>query len=107
MSEQSEMRFKTGDEITIMRGKLKGQTATVLEADQAERTYAAKLAGGGLAVVNEVNVKVPDEATITATELAQALGTEGDDLSDQVMERLENVSAGITAHIHRVSVSAS
>lgn len=77
MSEQSEMRFKTGDEITIMRGKLKGQTATVLEADQAERTYAAKLAGGGLAVVNEVNVKVPDEVTYTEAQIRELLTAHG------------------------------
>jgi ribosomal protein L24 len=106
MTEQSEMRFKTGDEITIMRGKLKGQTAIVLEADKAERTYAAKLAGGGLAVVNEVNVKVPDEATITAQDLADALGTEVQFTQDTI-DRLENRAPGITAHLVLAKVSVS
>lgn len=98
MTDKSEMRFEQGDEITIMRGKHKGQTARVLAVDESNDAYGVQFADGSFAPINAVNVKVPDEATITASQLAHVLGAEANDLSSLVMSRLEDVSPGITAH---------
>lgn len=105
MTEKSEIpTFKTGDEISIMRGKHRNATALVLDYSSATAEYAVKFPDGSLGVINAVNVRVPDEATITASQLAQAFGEDARGVSDQVWERLEALVPGITAHVLLASV---
>jgi hypothetical protein len=105
MIEKSEApAFKTGDEISIMRGKHRNATATVLDYSTATAEYAVKFPDGSLGVINAVNVRVPDEATITASQLAQAFGSDASDVDGEVWERLEALVPGITDHVQVVSV---
>lgn len=104
MTEKSETPvFKTGDEISIMRGKHRNATAIVLDYSTATAEYAVKFADGGLGVINAVNVRVPDEPSITASQLAQAFGNDAEEISDVVFARLEGLVPGITAHVKLMS----
>lgn len=97
MSEQSEtMKFSPKDEITIMRGLHRGTKATVLAVDYGKAQYAVTLADGSFAVINAVNVREPEEVTITAQQLADALGNYAEDLPVHVLEALETAAPGIT-----------
>lgn len=69
-TQPQEKVYAAGDTITVMRGKTRGQTAQVLHTDETNKTYAVKYTDGSVGVVNHVNVKTPDEKTITATALA-------------------------------------
>jgi hypothetical protein len=62
--------YAEGDTITVMRGKTRGQTAQVIGVDQTNKTYAVRYTDGTLGTINHVNVKTPDEKTITASALA-------------------------------------
>jgi hypothetical protein len=62
--------IKTGDTVTIRRGKLKGETATVETI--AGHQVVVKLADGTLDLQNETNLLAPEEATIGARALADA-----------------------------------
>jgi ribosomal protein L24 len=105
MTDKSEApAFKTGDEISIMRGKHRGATAIVV--DYSTGQYAVKLPDGNLDVINAVNVRVPDEPTITASQLGQAFGDEGHEISNAVFERLEALVPGITNRMTMVKVDA-
>jgi KOW motif-containing protein len=107
MTDTSEaMKLSQGDEITIMRGKHKGQIGKVLDVDKTSETYAVKFSDGSFAPINAVNVRVPDAVTITAEALGQALSNEGGELSDTCMARLEAAAPGITEHIVRAYASA-
>lgn len=105
MTEKSEAPvFKTGDEISIMRGKHRGATATVVDYSIATAEYAVKFLDGKLDVINAVNVRVPDEPSITASQLGQAFG---DDVpSTLVLARLEALVPGITDKVVLVRVDA-
>jgi hypothetical protein len=107
MTEKSEtppqlQLFKTGDEISIMRGKHRNATAIVLDYSTATAEYAVKFPDGSLGVINAVNVRVPDEATITAGQFAQAFSDFGGEIPRVVMEALETLAPGITARIARI-----
>lgn len=95
-SETKPMLFKVNDEITIMRGLHKGMIGTVRDVSEIAQTYAVKLQDGVLAVINAVNVRVPAEATITATDLADALGSVTEILTQDTLDALENRAPGIT-----------
>lgn len=94
--------FKQGDKVHIMRGTHRGTEAEVIGVN-GEDSYAVKFSDGSFAVINAVNVKEPAEATITASELAEAFGTRGADVPTEVWERLEKVAPGITAHVRVAS----
>jgi hypothetical protein len=100
MTEKSEIpAFRTGDEISIMRGKHRNTTGIVVVYSIATAEYAVRFPDGSLDVINAVNVRVPDEPTITASQLAQAFGSDAVDVSGQVRERLEALVPGITAYV--------
>lgn len=71
------MTIQTGDTITIRRGKLKGQKATVeiLQGDPAT-AYVVKLPDGTLSLETAANVKPEAQATITEGDLAAIISTE-------------------------------
>jgi len=102
MTEKSEIpAFRTGDEISIMRGKHRNTTGIVVVYSTATAEYAVRFPDGSLDVINAVNVRVPDEPTITASQLAQAFG---DDIpSTLVLARLEALAPGITAYVQAAS----
>lgn len=77
MTDKSEMAFKQGDEVTIVRGKLKGLTGNVLGVDTEADKYAVQTADGSFAVVNAVNVKVPEEPTLTLSQVRALLERNG------------------------------
>lgn len=105
MTEKSEVPvFKTGDEISIMRGKHRNATAIVLDYSIATAEYAVKFPDGSLGVINAVNVRVPDESTITASQLAQAFAEHGSTIPTTVMETLEALAPGITDKLILVQV---
>jgi len=105
MTDKSEVLvFKTGDEISIMRGKHRGATATVVDYSAGPAEYAVQFADGSFGVINAVNVRVPDEPSITASELASAFGTDAGNVPDQVWVRMEALAPGITDRIVLVQV---
>lgn len=74
MSESTSQGLYTIDEqVTIRRGKRSGQTATVLDVNQADSVYAVRYADGGFGAVNHENVKVRVEPTITKTDLTDKI----------------------------------
>jgi ribosomal protein L24 len=95
-SESKAPAYKTGDSISIMRGIHRGKTATVLDVDTANEQYAVKLTDGGLVVVNFVNVREPQEVSITATALGAVLDAYPD-LPEAFLADLEKAAPGITA----------
>lgn len=85
--------YATGDTITIMRGKTRGQVAKVVAVDNENKTYAVTYPDGTLGVVNHVNVKTPDEKTITASALAALIqatydANQADGLETTVLDAL-------------------
>jgi len=62
--------IKTGDTVTIRRGKRKGESGTVVSGNQC----VVEFTDGTLSLLNETDLKAPDEATIGATALADAIG---------------------------------
>lgn len=72
-TEPGPMKYKSGDELSVSRGKSAGRTATVLAVDKIKRQYAVQYTDGTVGTVNDVNVKAPAEGTITASELAQVM----------------------------------
>jgi hypothetical protein len=69
-TQPQEKVYAEGDTISIMRGKTRGKTAQVIGVDQTNKTYAVRYTDGTLGTINHVNVKTPDEKTITASALA-------------------------------------
>jgi ribosomal protein L24 len=69
------MTTKTGDKVTIKRGKLSGTEGEVFAFQENPPAYVLKLADGTFVVQNVSNVKAPTEATITQDELAAILGS--------------------------------
>lgn len=65
--------MQTGDKVTIRRGKLKGEAGEVKFA-QGDKV-ALIMDSGELEVVNRSNIKEPDEATITQSELAAIINS--------------------------------
>ena len=96
------LQFKAGDEITIARGKYRNQTALVVEASESPAQYAAKLADGTLTIVNAVNVRQPQEVSISAHDLADVLSVYAGGIPSEVFESLEAKVPGITAHVRLV-----
>lgn len=85
MTQPSQSTYKSGDTITISRGKLRGETGTVLDVDNDKQEYAVKTSAG-LRVVSFSAVKAPVEQTFTRSELetvldqaAQEYGSEATD----------------------------
>jgi hypothetical protein len=98
MTEQSgtkAMQFEYGDEITVMRGKHRNETATVVYVDPTNRQYAAKFADNAVDLINEVNVRTPEEPTITASQLAAILNKHTDDLPADLLAEIEKALPGI------------
>lgn len=79
----SELKYAVGDEITIMRGLDRGKHAKVLGVDVANRKYNVQFTDGSFSVVNEVNVKPPAEGTVTASKLADLVGSWADSQEDE------------------------
>lgn len=102
---ESTPQYKIGDEVTVSRGKAHGQSGKV--SDVGTTAYAVKFADGSISLINFGNVKDRVEPTITATQLGDVLGTDGADLSDATLNRLEAAVPGITDHIIRAYSSAS
>jgi hypothetical protein len=67
------MTIKTGDMVSIKRGKLNGQEGEVIAFQEKPAAYVLKMADGTFTVQNVGNVKAPTEATITQDELAAVL----------------------------------
>lgn len=65
-------QYSQGDEITVMRGLDRGKTAKVMGVDEKNEQYAVQFADGAFSVVNFVNVKAPQEGTVTVTTLVDA-----------------------------------
>lgn len=80
-SETTSMNYTTGQTITVMRGKTRGQTAEVIGVDAPNKQYAVKYADGTYGVVNAVNVKTPTEDTIGEARLAAEIQTLAHDLA--------------------------
>lgn len=103
MTEQSKnMQFKDGDEITVMRGLHRNEAALVIGVDATAQEYAVKFADGSFGLINAVNVRVPQEPTITAGQLAEAIGEYGSEIPTPVLVALETLAPGITAKIVQV-----
>lgn len=65
-----QMKYVPGDEVTIMRGLDRNKVAKVTGVDATNRKYNVTFTDGSFAVVNEVNVKPPQEGQVTAAKLA-------------------------------------
>lgn len=76
------MTIKTGDMVSIKRGKLNGQEGEVIAFQKQPAAYVLKMADGTFTVQNVGNVKEPTEVTITQDELAAIISShnEVDDL---------------------------
>lgn len=70
-----QMTFKAGDTVTVQRGLNKGKSGEVLHVSDVDKTYAVKFEDGGLAIINAVNVKTPDEGQIQEGALAAIVQT--------------------------------
>jgi hypothetical protein len=63
--------IKTGDTVTIRRGKLKGQSGTVLKVG-GNGGVALEHTDGTISIQAMTNLRAPEEATIGAGALAEA-----------------------------------
>ncbi len=100
MSEDTKPRYKVTEQVTISRGKLSGQTGTVIEVDEAGKQYAVRIEGFGLRVVSFSAVKPKTEPTLNAVQLAQAFREAAVDLAGSPLaEALERVAPGITSEV--------
>lgn len=89
MSESTSQGLYTIDEqVTIRRGKRSGQTATVLDVNQADSVYAVRYADGGFGAVNHENVKARVEPTFTRAQIQAVLQAHGLD-ADIVLKDLD------------------
>ena len=98
------LKYKAGDTIAAKRGSKAGQPATVLGADPNSRTYAVQYANGSLTTIPEASVKEPEEASVTAAQLAEAFGNYAGEVPNEVWERLESLAPGITEKVRLVQV---
>lgn len=64
--------FKVDDQVTIRRGKHKGPGIVVLEADPSGQ-IAVKAHSGAILITNADNLKAPEEATVGAKVLSEAI----------------------------------
>lgn len=101
-----EMVFNSGDEVTIMRGTYRNQEGKVLTRDDVRKKYAVQFPNGDLEIINAVNVRIPGEATISATDLAAVLDATRDSWDDSLLTALDEKVPGITEHVTLVSVQA-
>lgn len=95
-------QYGVSDEVTVSRGKLRGQTGKV--GMVGATAYGVKFADGTIEMINFGNVKDRVEPTITATQLAQAFGDEGPTINEVTITRLERLVPGITENITRAVV---
>lgn len=65
--------MQTGDEVTIRRGKYKGETGEVFAVKGDKVVLTMK--DGEIEVFNHSNIKEPSEATITQGELAALINS--------------------------------
>lgn len=95
-------QYSQGDEITVMRGLDRGKTAKVMGVDTKNEQYAVQFADGAFSVVNFVNVKTPQEGTVTVTTLADVFTesiTAGERDIFQVATRLEAILPGFASKL--------
>ena len=67
------MLFKSGQEVTLIRGKHRGQNATVLGADEANEQYAVQFGNGVVITTVANNVRAPGPVTLAAEDVIAAL----------------------------------
>lgn len=78
---------QVGDKLTIKRGKLKGETFGVAAVDETSRTIAVKTSDG-LVTTSFSNVNLPEEPTVTKSQLLKLLDTASAEYGDEVQNFL-------------------
>jgi hypothetical protein len=83
--------FNEGDQGTIVRGRHRGQKATVVRYSPTAGTYVVELddKDGTLIVINVGNLRAPQDSTISVRALVQVMATFQDNEPDEMaMQRL-------------------
>lgn len=66
-------KFNVGDEATVIRGKFRGRKGEIIAHTESDNTYAVRLDGGTLSVLNAGNLKAPQDSTVSVSALVKAL----------------------------------
>jgi hypothetical protein len=95
---ETQPQYQTGDQVTISRGKLRGELGRVIEVDTEREQYALNTSNG-LTVVSFSAVKPRVEPTITKSQLSNVLSQwsaedDGGDAEAFIMNRLANEIPG-------------
>jgi hypothetical protein len=98
MTEKSEtpgMQFKDGDEVSIMRGLHRNETARVIGVNAGQQEYAVRFTDGSFGLINAVNVRAPEEPSITASQLAAMLGNYIGEIPTNLLDEIAAALPGI------------
>lgn len=100
-------KFNVGDEATVIRGKLRGRKGEIIAFNEADGTYAVRLDGGTLSVVNSGNLKAPQDSTVSVKALVNALagfgqeaGTPDRDAAVRLAAMLDEVAPGTSVKLN-------
>ena len=98
--------FNVGDEARVVRGKLRTQHGQIIAYNEADKTYAIKLASGTLAVVNAANLKAPQDSTVSVRALVAALASfEDRDAAVRLAAALDATVPGVSAKLNEATAS--
>lgn len=105
-------KFNTGDEATVIRGKLRGRKGVIMAYSEADQTYAVTLDGGTLAVVNAKNLKAPVDSTVSVKAIVSALAEFGQtpedrDAANRLAAALDAVVPGVSVKLNEAMTPAA
>lgn len=105
---ESTHTFNVGDEASVVRGKYRGQKATILKHNSAQKTYAVELEDGTFTVVNSGNLKAPVDSTVSVRALVGVLASfqsTDPDVIGRLAAALDAVAPGVSVKLNEATAA--